>query len=163
MTKQEYIEWALEDILEPLDENTDIIISCSSDKTVKIHSIEDTVCFKVMNFEDEVVDMKKIIDYTNKENYIISFKNGRLKVYNSLFKEVLEISNRSNINEPRFAISLANSNYNEENKEVYILVTEKNNIDIYKWNKKVEIKSTEKKIRKSLFRKSYKKNLNNRY
>lgn len=27
MTKQEYIEWALEDILEPLDETTDIIVS----------------------------------------------------------------------------------------------------------------------------------------
>lgn len=27
MTKQEYIEWALEDILVPLDENTDIIVS----------------------------------------------------------------------------------------------------------------------------------------
>lgn len=27
MTKQEFIEWALEDILEPLDENTDIIVS----------------------------------------------------------------------------------------------------------------------------------------
>ena len=27
MTKQEYIEWALEDILEPLDDNTDIIVS----------------------------------------------------------------------------------------------------------------------------------------
>lgn len=27
MTKQEYIEWALEDILEPIDENTDIIVS----------------------------------------------------------------------------------------------------------------------------------------
>ena len=27
MTKQEFIEWALEDILEPLDDNTDIIVS----------------------------------------------------------------------------------------------------------------------------------------
>ncbi|MDD3237660.1 MAG: ParA family protein [Candidatus Gastranaerophilales bacterium] len=27
MTKQEYVEWALEDILEPLDDNTDIIVS----------------------------------------------------------------------------------------------------------------------------------------
>ncbi len=27
MTKQEFVEWALEDILEPLDENTDIIVS----------------------------------------------------------------------------------------------------------------------------------------
>lgn len=27
MTKQEYVEWALEDILEPIDENTDIIVS----------------------------------------------------------------------------------------------------------------------------------------
>ena len=27
MTKQEYIEWALEDIIEPIDENTDIIVS----------------------------------------------------------------------------------------------------------------------------------------
>ncbi len=27
MTKQEYIEWALEDILTEVDENTDIIVS----------------------------------------------------------------------------------------------------------------------------------------
>ena len=79
-------------------ENLDILISCSSDKTVKVHSVEDTICFKVINFEEQVIDIKKVFNMENEVNYIISLKNGTLKVFNSSFKEIFEIPSRSNSN-----------------------------------------------------------------
>ena len=136
-------------------ENVNVIITCSSDKTVKIHSVEDTICFKVLDYEDEVIDIKKIVDYEKKINYIISLKNGIVKVYNSTFKPLLDIPNRSNSNSTRFVLSLSissNNNNNGENNELFILVTEENKIDIYKWNKKVNNKN-----------KNYVKKWNNKY
>ena len=147
-------------------ENLNIIISCSSDKTVKIHSIEDTICFKVLDFEDEVIDIKKLEDLEKKTNYIISLKNGILKVYNSTFKEILDIPSRSNTKITRFVLELSNSsnnnNDNDEIKEIYILVTEANKIDIYKWNKKGEIIiEQDKKFYNN--KKNFSKKFNNKY
>ena len=143
-----------------------IIISCSSDKTVKIHSIEDTICFKVLDFEDEVIDIKKLEDLEKKTNYIINLKNGILKVYNSTFKEILDIPSRSNTKITRFVLALSNSsnnnNDNDEIKEIYILVTEANKIDIYKWNKKGEIIiEQDKKFYNN--KKNFSKKFNNKY
>ena len=123
-------------------ENLDILITCSSDKTVKIHSIEDTICFKVINFEEEVIDINKVFNMENETNYIISLKNGSLKVFNSSFKEIFEIPSRSNPNNStRLIVNLNNSNNNNNmNKGNYLLISEDNKINIYKWNKKEEKK-----------------------
>lgn len=121
-------------------DNTNIIISCSSDKTVKIHSLEEIVCFNVVNFNDEVVDIKKIKNLKEEINYIISLKDGTLKVFNYELKEIFEIPNRTKVNIARYAINISHSNNNENennnNKEEYILITEGNKIDLYKWAKK---------------------------
>ena len=42
--------------------------------------MEDTICFKVLDYEDEVIDIKKFIDDEKHINYIISLKNGIVKV-----------------------------------------------------------------------------------
>ena len=127
-------------------ENLDILISCSSDKTVKVHSVEDTICFKVINFEEEVIDIKKVFNMENEVNYIISLKNGTLKVFNSSFKDIFEIPNRSNSNNSnRIIVNINNSNNNENtNKGNYLLISEENKINIYKWIKKEEETEDEK-------------------
>ena len=127
-------------------ENLDILISCSSDKTVKVHSVEDTVCFKVINFEEEVIDIIKVFNMENEVNYIISLKNGTLKVFNSSFKEIFEIPSRSNTNNTtRLVVNINNSNNNENtNKGNYLLISEENKINIYKWIKKEEETEDEK-------------------
>ena len=145
-------------IIDKNSENIDILISCSSDKTVKIHSIEDNVCFNVIDFNEEAIDIKKVFNSDNESYYIISLKNGILKVFNTLFKEMFYIPTRSNTNNTRFVININNSNNNNENenKKNYLLISEDNKIDIYKWNKKEE-KEEEKKveINKSYEKKQY--------
>ena len=148
-------------IFDKNSDNIDILISCSSDKTLKVHSIEDTICFNVIDFEEEAIAIKKVFNSDNAPFYIISLKNGILKVFNALFKEIFEIPSRSNTNTIRFVININNSNNNNENtnKENYLLISEENKIDIYKWNKKEE-KEEEKKVE---INKSYEKNQNSYY
>ena len=137
-------------------QNLNVIITCSSDKTVKVHSVEDTICFKVLDYEDEVMDIKKVLDYEKQINYIISLKNGIIKVYNSTFKQIFDIPSRSNAKTTRFVLSLSisSNNNNEENNELYLLVTEENKINIYKWNRKVRNNNNNK---------NYVKKWNNKY
>ena len=113
-------------IFEKNPDNEDILISCSSDKTIKIHSLEETVCLQVINFNEEVIDIKKVFDFDGESYYIISLKNGILKLYNASFKEVLEVPNRSNTNNTRYVLNIIKSNNNNDNdsKEDYILISE---------------------------------------
>ena len=116
------------------------IISVSSDKTLKVHSLEDNICFKVIDFQDEVMDIKKVEDLENKIKYIISLKNGMIEVYNSEFQKIFIIPNRTNIIKTRYVLSINNSSINNDNnKEKYVLITEDNKIDLYKWDKNEEI------------------------
>ena len=126
---------AINAILKDIYENKDVLISCSSDKTVKVHEIGDIVCLKVIEFNEEVVNIVKVFNYEGKAYYIISLKNGCLKVYNASFKEVFEIPVRSNTNNARCVLNIIKTN-NNNNKEDFILISEKNKIDVYKWNKK---------------------------
>ena len=127
-----------------MDTNNNII-SVSADKTLKVHTLEETICYKVIDFQDEVMDIKKVNDLENKINYIISLKNGMINVYNTEFKNTFNIMNRSNIFKTRYVLSISNlNNNNDNNKENYVLITEDNKIDLYKWNKKEEIKRYKK-------------------
>ena len=140
-------------------ENSDILISCSSDKTVKVHSI-DTVCFNIINFNEEVVDIKKVINLNEQTNYIISLKNGIIKVYNNFFKEVMDIPSHLKTNITRYVLSINNINNDNENKDSYLLITEDNKIDIYMWIKE---NKTNEKVKMNYNKKKYGKNWNNRY
>ena len=112
-------------IYEKNSDNLNTIISCSSDKTVKVHSIEDTICLKILQFKDEVLDIKKALDFNKQVNYLISLKNGIIKVYNALFKKVFGIP--CQLNKYRLAINIYNNNNS------YILISEGNKVKIYKW------------------------------
>ena len=152
-------------ILEKNSNNEDILISCSSDKTIKIHSLEETVCFQVINFNEEVIDIKKILNFDGETYYIISLKNGILKLYNASFKEVLEIPNRSNTNNTRYVLNIIKSNINNDNgsKEDYILITEDNKIDVYKWTKKEDNKSNKDSEKINYNKNYYGKKCNYKY
>jgi hypothetical protein len=120
-------------------ENMDVIISCSSDKTVKIHSVEETVCLNVKKFKYEVIDIKKLKDLNNDIYYIISLKNGQLKIFDKSFKTKIfstkdnGLSN-PNINAARYVINIIYLNSNNNNEENnYVIITEGKKIDIYKW------------------------------
>ena len=128
-------------IYDKASNNIDVIISCSSDKTVKVHSIRDTICFSVLNFKSEAIDIKKVKDLNNNIYYIVSLKNGQLKIYDDSFKKVFG-TKKLGINSPRYVINVINSNNNIMNSlninndnNNYIIITEGNKIDIYKWKK----------------------------
>jgi hypothetical protein len=120
-------------------ENMDVIISCSSDKTVKVHSVEETVCLIVKKFKYEVIDIKKLKDLNNYIYYIISLKNGQLKIYdNSLKTKIFSTKDNGisspNINAARYVINIIYLNSNNNNEENnYVIITEGKKIDIYKW------------------------------
>lgn len=110
--------------------NIDVIISCSSDKTVKVHSIKDKICFNVINFKSEAIDIKKVKNLNNNIYYIVSLKNGQLKIFDNSFKKVF--GTKKTRNTPiRHAINIININNNQIDN--YILITERNKIAIYKW------------------------------
>ena len=84
-----------------------ILITCCSDKTLKVHSLEnsDRICLYVIYFIDEVVDIK-IVKYfdDNKDYYIISLKNGVLKMLDPSFKEIYELPNKLKIQKTRYVL-----------------------------------------------------------
>jgi hypothetical protein len=126
-------------------DNLKAIISCSSDKTLKIHSLDDLICIKVLNFNEEVIDIKKITNLKNQTNYFVNLKKGNLILYDSTFNNILlDIYNNSQIN--RNFVCLTNYNNNNNNninfgnnnnndKKIYVLITAENKIQIYEWIK----------------------------
>jgi CO dehydrogenase nickel-insertion accessory protein CooC1 len=103
MSKLEYIEWALEDILEPIDENTDLIVSWLSsskdcrcpitkqinDSLVKLISRYDIVIFDcefdlkyLYQLVDIPMDITLIVTKPNKESAELA---GRIEEYSSKY------------------------------------------------------------------------------
>jgi hypothetical protein len=117
-------------------DNLKVIISCSSDKTLKVHSLDDLVCLKVLNFNEEVIDVKKVINHSNQTNYFVNLEKGSLMIYDSNFNNtLLEIYNSSKINRKFLCLKNYNDNNNNNNKIVYVLITMENRIQIYEWIK----------------------------
>ena len=123
------------------NDNIKVIISCSSDKTLKVHTLDDFVCLKILNFTEEVTDLKKVNNHDNQTNYFVNLKNSNLILYDSEFNnKLLEIYNNSKINRNFICLS-SNDNINNNNnnninrKRIYVLITEENKIEIYEWIK----------------------------
>ena len=109
-------------------ENVEVIISCSSDKTLKVHSLDDFVCFKVLNFDEEVIDVKKVNNLNNQANYFINLKYGNLKLYDSSFSKVIvEIYNISKIDRKFICLRYSNNNTNNDNANNNINANNNNN------------------------------------
>jgi WD40 repeat protein len=114
-----------------------ILISCSSDKTLKVHSLEnkDRICINLVNFNDEVIDIR-IVNYFDKKNnyYIVSLKNGVLKILDSSFKEIYDIP--SSYQKTRFVLGIEKEeNENDNSKGDFLLITEGKNLHKYCWIK----------------------------
>ena len=114
------------------------LITCSSDKTLKVHNFEnygDRICTDVIHCEAEVIDVKTVKNFEKKIIYIVSIKNGVLKVFNSEFKEIFDIPSRFKTSITRLVLGLKN---NEDEKGDYLLITEGQKIDKFCWIKEKE-------------------------
>lgn len=114
------------------------LITCSSDKTLKVHNFEnfgDRICTNVIHCDAEVIDVRIVKNYEKKINYIVSIQNGVLKVLNSEFKEIFEIPSRYKTKITRFVLDLKN---NEDDIGDYLLITEGQKIDKFCWIKEKE-------------------------
>ena len=117
------------------DKEQIILITGSSDKTLKVHSLEnnDRICINLIYFSDEVMDIS-FIHSLDKKNiyYVISLKNGVLKVLDTSFKEIWEIYSKYQTTTTRFVLEIENKE-NDNTKGDYILITEGKKLDKYCW------------------------------
>ena len=116
-----------------VDNKKDLILCCS-DKTLKVFSLEVGTVVNIVQLEDEVMDIKTANNYDNQNVFIISLKNGLLKVFNDGLKILFDITSRFNINKTRKVISMKNLSQDNSMGD-YVLITEGNSIDIYRWIK----------------------------
>ena len=123
-------------LLTKLSDNNFYLILCCSDKTVKIFSFERNDVIQLFNYDDEIMDITVANDYDNQSVFLISLKNGILKVFNNKFEFLFDITSRFNINKQRKLITMKNQFISQDNsKGDFVLITEGNLIDIYTWIK----------------------------
>ena len=130
-----------------LSNNKNYLFSCSSDKTIKIYSMDDNKVEKTINFEDEVMDIKLVKNFEQKTTFIVSLKNGKLKGYNETFDFLFDIPSRFNTNKRRYILGLSNlnqddnkGNTNNNIKGDFLLITEGKLIDVFTWIKEGSFK-----------------------
>ena len=115
-------------------DNKEYLILCCSDKTLKVFSFEVGQVVKTFQLEDEVMDIKTANNYDNQNVFIISLKNGLLKVFDDKLNFLFNINSRNNINKTRKIISMKNLSQDKSMGD-YVLITEGNFIDMYRWIK----------------------------
>jgi hypothetical protein len=146
-----------------LSNNLDYLISCSSDKTMKVYYMEGNNVVKCQNFENEVMDIKQVRDFDQKNVFIVSLKNGVLKGLNESFDIIFDIPSRFKTKSTRYVIPLTNlypnnsnnnnmisdNSNNNNNKGDLLLITEGKIIDIFTWIKEGSFKPTHPKNNKN--------------
>ena len=121
-----------------LSDNKNYLISCSSDKTVKVYCLEDNNVVKTQSFEHEVMDAKLVNDFNKNRVFIISLKNGKLFAMNEGFNPLFEIPSRFKTNITRHVIPLKNPNESETKGDL-LAITELRKIDVFAWIKEGSI------------------------
>ena len=120
--------------------NQDYLFLCCSDKTIKLFSLTSgTVENTSKQFEDEVMDIKKVTNLENQELVIISLKNGMIKVLKSNLNPLFDMNSRFGVKNTRYVLALKNPQPSDE-KGDFILVTEGNRIDVFEWIKAGSLK-----------------------
>ena len=117
-----------------LSDKKNYLISCSSDKTIKIFCMDDNSIMKTVNFNDEVFDVKLVKDFNKKSIFIISLKNGALKALNEIFDFLFDIPSRFNTLSIRYVIPLTNPNSNDTKGDL-LAISEGKLIDVFTWIK----------------------------
>ena len=139
-----------------LSDNKNYLISCSSDKSIKVYCMEDNVVRKTQPFESEVMDIKLVKDFDRKSIFIVSLKDGKLKGLNESFDILFDIPSRLKTNTTRYVIPLSNpasnnnppqnnvmnipqentnNNNNTSSQGDLLLITEGKLIDVFTWIK----------------------------
>ena len=121
-----------------LSNDKSYLISCSSDKTVKVYDIEGNNVVKVQPFEDEVMDVKLVNDFNKNRVFIISLKNGKLFAMNEGFNPLFEIPSRFKTTITRHVIPLKNPLESETRGDL-LAITELGKIDVFAWVKEGSI------------------------
>ena len=117
-----------------LSDGKNYLISCSSDKTVKIYSMEENKLMKIETLNDEVMDIKLVKNFNKQNIFIISLKNGELKVYNEQLCFLYDIPSRFKTSTIRYVLSLSNQSQNQDNNTGdLLLITEGKYIDVFEW------------------------------
>ena len=121
-------------LLTKLSDNKDYLILCCSDKTLKVFSFEVNQVINDFKFEDEIMDIKIANNFDNEIIFILSLKNGLLKVLSQKLESLFDIVSRFNLNKTRKIITM--KNFSKDNsKGDFVLITEGNLIDVYQWIK----------------------------
>ena len=123
-----------------LSDNKNYLISCSSDKTIKVYSMEDNKAVLEQKFEEEVMDIKFVKDFEQNNTFIISLKNGVLKALNEKFEILFDIPSRFKTQTTRYVLSLSNPEKNNpqnalSNKGDILVITEGKILDVFVWIK----------------------------
>jgi WD40 repeat protein len=121
-----------------LSDNKNYLISCSSDKTVIVYSIDENKVMKTQKFGDEVMDVKLVKDFNKKRVFIISLKDGKLIAVNEAFNELFEIPSRFKTSITRHVIPLKNPNESDTRGDL-LAITEGKIIDVFTWIKEGSI------------------------
>ena len=115
--------------------NKDYLFLCCSDKTIKLFSLTKSSIENISpQYEDEIMDIKKVKDLENQDLVIISLKNGIIKVLKSNLNFLFDMKSRFGIQKMRQVVSMKNPVPSQE-KGDYIFVTEGNRIDVFVWIK----------------------------
>ena len=143
-----------------LSDNLDYLISCSSDRTIKIYCMESNNVVLTKTFENEVMDIKNVNDFEKKSIFIVSLKNGALKALNERFDILFDIPTRFKTQTTRYIIPLTNLISNDNNnikslnnnpnnnensnndKGDLLVITEGKFIDVFTWIKEGSFKTT---------------------
>ena len=132
-----------------LSDNLNYLISCSSDKTIKVYCMDNNSVLKTLSFESEVMDIKLVKDFDKKSIFIVSLKDGKLKGLNETFDFLFEIPSRFKTNKTRYVLPIQNPNQenninnmpqnNNKNNNIakgdLLLITEGKFIDVFAWIK----------------------------
>ena len=124
-------------LFEKFKDGKDYLLSCCADNTVKIISLESNQIVKESdNYGNEVMDIKMVNDIEGNNIFIISLKNGELKLLNMQLNLIMDIPSRFKTNKVRYVIGIKNPESNiDNNNGDLLIITEDQNLDIFAWIK----------------------------
>ena len=121
-----------------LQDGKDYLFLCCADGTVKILE-SGKVLSTPQNFGKEIMDIQMVKDFEGNILFIISLKNGELKVLDlSLSNIILDIPSRFSTNNVRHVIGMKKPNDIKNNTiGDLLIITEGKNLDVFTWIKPV--------------------------
>ena len=123
-------------IFTKFSDGNDYLLSCCADNTVKILSLEGKVLKNSQNYGYEVMDIKMVNDIDGNNLFIISLKNGELKVLDMQLNLIMDIPSRFSTNKIRYVIGMKKPNTIQDDTIGDILIiTEGKNLDVFTWIK----------------------------